>query len=195
MLDVPHRVILAPVVELPFGVGKKWVTNRAADLLVGGWTISAAINLQSGFPINIQQAADPRLGGANANRPNFVAGTNLSTPGSFEDRLSSADHPTATWINTAAFRPAPAGTFGDVPRTITDVRTPAQYNVDAAFIKNVRFGGGQSGQLKIEVLNMLNRPSVRALQGANTFGNANFGQTTLQAGFMRITQIMLRFSF
>ena len=30
---------------------------------------------------------------------------------------------------------------------------------------------------------------------ANIFGNSNFGQTNLQAGFMRITQIMLRFSF
>ena len=196
MLDVPHRVILAPVVELPFGVGKKWATSRAADLLVGGWTISAAINLQSGFPINIQQSADSRLGGQNANRPNLAPGVDLATPGSFEDRLSSADHPTATWVNPAAFRLAPAGTFGDAPRTITDVRTPPQYNVDASFIKNVRLGGGgQVGQLKIEVLNMLNRPNVRTLQGANTFGSANFGQTAIQAGFMRITQIMLRFSF
>ena len=34
-----------------------------------------------------------------------------------------------------------------------------------------------------------------ALQGANTVGSSNFGQTTIQAGFMRITQLMLRFSF
>jgi hypothetical protein len=36
---------------------------------------------------------------------------------------------------------------------------------------------------------------VRALQNANNFSNANFGQTNIQAGFMRITQIMFRFSF
>jgi hypothetical protein len=194
-LDVPHRVILAPVVELPFGAGKKWATGRVADLFVGGWTISAVMNFQSGFPLNVQQAPDSRLGGQNANRPNRVSGVDLETPGSFEDRLSSADHPTATWINPSAFALAPAGTFGNVPRTITDVRTPEQYNVDASFIKNFRFGGGKVGQLKIEILNLLDRPNVRTLQGANTFGNANFGQTTLQAGFMRITQIMLRFSF
>jgi hypothetical protein len=188
-------VILAPVVELPFGAGKKWATGRVADLFVGGWTISAVMNFQSGFPLNVQQAPDSRLGGQNANRPNRVSGVDLETPGSFEDRLSSADHPTATWINPSAFALAPAGTFGNVPRTITDVRTPEQYNVDASFIKNFRFGGGKVGQLKIEILNLLDRPNVRTLQGANTFGNANFGQTTLQAGFMRITQIMLRFSF
>ena len=32
-------------------------------------------------------------------------------------------------------------------------------------------------------------------QGANTVGSSNFGQTTIQAGFMRITQLMVRFSF
>jgi hypothetical protein len=195
MLDVPHRVILAPIVELPFGTGKKWATSRAADLMVGGWTIAAAINLQSGFPINIQAPADGRLGGNNANRPNVVSGVDMKTPGGFEDRLASADHPTATWINPAAFRPAPAGTFGDAPRTITDVRTPPQYNVDTSFIKNFRVGGSKMAQLKIEVLNLFNRPAVRTLQGANTFGNSNFGQTAIQAGFMRLTQIMLRFSF
>ena len=195
ILDVPHRIIFAPIVELPFGSGRKWAAGRAADLLIGGWTISAAINLQSGFPINIQQAADSRLGGSNANRPNLVPGVSPGTTGSFEDRLASDDHPTATWVNLAAFTLAPAGAFGNAPRTITDVRTPPQYNADASFIKNFRVGQGKLAQLKIEVLNVLNRPNVRTLRGANVFGNSNFGQTNIQAGFMRITQLMLRFSF
>jgi hypothetical protein len=195
ILDVPHRVILTPIVELPFGSGRKWTTGRAGNLLIGGWTISAAISLQSGFPINIQQAADSRLGGNNANRPNAAPGVSPATTGSFEDRLASDDHPTATWVNPAAFTLAPAGTFGNVPRTITDVRTPPQYNADASFIKNFNVGEGKLAQLKIEVLNVLDRPNVRTLRGANVFGNSNFGQTNIQAGFMRITQFMLRFSF
>jgi len=36
---------------------------------------------------------------------------------------------------------------------------------------------------------------VRALQGANTVGSSNFGQTNLQSGFMRILQFSFRFSF
>jgi hypothetical protein len=199
MLDVPHRVILAPIVDLPFGSGRKWAnTNRVADWIIGGWTISSVINLQSGFPLNVQQTPDSRLsvgGTSTANRPNFVGGADLATSGSFEDRLATADHATATWINPGAFVLAPAGTFGNVPRTITDLRTPGQYNVDAVFLKNFNFAGTKRAQLKIEVLNLTNRPNVRALQGANTVGSSNFGQTTIQAGFMRITQIMFRFSF
>jgi len=195
LLDVPHRVIIAPVVELPFGNGKKWANgSRAADLIVGGWTLSAAINLQSGFPIQIQQTADSRLGGANMNRPNF-SGAPLETPGGYADRLASADHPTATWVNPGAFTLAPAGTFGNVPRTITDARTPPQYNTDAVFMKNFRLAGSHAAQLKIEMLNLFNRVNTRGLRGANNIGNANFGQITTQAGFMRITQIMFRYSF
>jgi hypothetical protein len=181
--------------ELPFGTGKKWATGRAADLLVGGWIITAAINLQSGFPLNIQQAADSRLGGQNANRPNNVPGVDLATPGSYKDRLASPDHPTATWLNPAAFSLAPTGTFGNTPRTITDVRSPGRYNFDASFIKSFRFTSSRSGQLKIEVLNLINRPEVRTLRQRNTFGNANFAQTNQQGGFMRIVQIMARFNF
>jgi hypothetical protein len=192
-------MILAPIVELPFGSGRRWVNTRGvADWLLGGWTVSSVVNLQSGFPLNVQQAADSRLslgGTSTANRPNLVSGAALATSGSFEDRLATADHPTATWLNPAAFSLAVAGTFGDAPRTITSVRTAGQYNLDAVLMKNFRFGGSKVGQLKWEVLNVLNRPFVRTIQGANTVGSSNFGQTTIQAGFMRITQLMCRFSF
>src|SRR5207253_658234 len=47
ILDVPHRVIIAPVVELPFGRGKKWGNESAfADYLAGGWSAAAVVNLQ-----------------------------------------------------------------------------------------------------------------------------------------------------
>ena len=195
VLDVPHRVIIAPIVELPFGHGKRWAsTSRAADLIIGGWTLSTAVNLQAGFPINVQQNAESRLGGANANRPN-LSGQSLDTPGSYEDRLASSDHPNATWVNPLAFTLAPTGTFGNVPRTIIDIRTPPQYNTDAVFIKNFRLAGTHTAQLKIEMLNLFNRVNVRAIQGTNNVSNSNFGQTNIQAGFMRITQIMFRYSF
>ena len=62
------------------------------------------------------------------------------------------------------------------------------------FIKNLRFGT-KTAQVKLELLNLMNRVNVRALNGRNTFGNSNFGQTNTQAGFQRITQLMFRFGF
>ena len=199
ILDVPHRVIIAPIAELPFGKGKKWASNSGvADAIIGGWTVSALINLQAGFPLNVQQS-NPNsavMNGGVAARPNINGSADLATPGSFEDRLASADHPSATWINPAAFSLVTFGQFGNTPRTITDLRTPGQANVDASFIKGFRLGGSKSAQIKIEMLNLFNRPNVRALQGNNTFAVGNsFGQTNLQSGFMRITQLMFRLMF
>ena len=192
LLDVPHRVIIAPIVELPFGRGKKWGGNSsAAEWIAGGWMISAVVNIQSGFPFSFNQADNTGLLGG-VQRPNLVPGVDLTTPGSFEDRLASADHPTAFWVNPAAFTAAAPFTYGNAPRTVTDVRTPAWQNVDAVFIKNLRFGT-QTAQVKIEMLNLLNRPNVNA--NRNTFGNSNFGSIGVQRGFQRITQLMLRYSF
>jgi trimeric autotransporter adhesin len=190
--DVPHRLIIAPIVQPPFGRGRKWATSGLADWIAGGWTVSAAINMQSGFPLFVVQSDNTGTFGG-TQRPNLT-GAPFETPGSYADRLASADHPTATWINPAAFATAPANTFGDAPRTLPDARTPGQYNTDAVFIKDFRFGT-KTAQLKIEELNLFNRVNVRALRGSGVFGNSNFGQTNVQAGFMRITQIMLRFSF
>jgi len=197
ILDVPHRIIVAPIFELPFGKGRAFANNSGlANAIIGGWTIASITTWQSGFPLNVQQSnPNPSLSGVAA-RPNLAGGVDLATTGDYYDRLASADHPTATWINPAAFTLATAGTFGNTPRTITDLRTPTQFNTDVNFQKNFGLGGSKQAQVKLEVLNLFNRPNVRALQGANTFAPGNsFGQTTLQSGFMRIMQFMFRVSF
>ena len=186
-------MIIAPLVELPFGRNRKWAnSSKAANWIIGGWSISMIANLQSGFPMNVQQTDNTGLF-TNVQRPN-LSGQTLATSGNYEDRLASADHPTKTWISAAGLSLAPANTFGKAPRTITEVRSPTQKNVDASFMKTFRLGESKTALVKIEMLNLFNR--VNALvTGANTFGNTNFGQITNQGGFMRITQIMFRYSF
>jgi hypothetical protein len=193
ILDVPHRVVIAPIVELPFGQGKPWANGSAlADYLIGGWSASAIIMVQSGFPIGMSQSDNTGLLGG-AQRPNLTSGVDLATAGSYQDRLASGDHVTATWINQAAFTRALDFTFGNAPRTITAVRTPAQKNVDVSFAKNIRLGGTKTAQVKVEVFNLLNRVTVRGI--ASTFGTQSFGQITTQSGFMRMTQVMFRLQF
>jgi hypothetical protein len=53
LLDMPHKIALAPIVELPFGQGRRWAQGRAADLIIGGWTVSAVASFESGFPLGI----------------------------------------------------------------------------------------------------------------------------------------------
>ena len=147
ILDVPHRIIIAPMVELPFGKGKKYATERRrrCDRSAAG-PIAFITTWQAGFPLNVQQSnPNSVLGGSTGARPNITSGVDLATTGSYEDRLASADHPAATWINPAAFSTVAFGQFGNTPRTITDLRTPTQFNTDVNFQKNVASGRQQVG--------------------------------------------------
>ena len=196
ILDVPHRFIASPIYELPFGKNHSIGKSGVGNLLAGGWIVSSVIMLQSGFPIGmIQSNSNSNLQG-NGQRPNLVSGVDLSTPGTLADRLASADHPAAVWFNPAAFTAAPAGTWGNAPRTIGDVRTPPILNTDISAAKNIGLGGGKQAQLKIEVFNLFNRPQLAGFATAQlTQGNTSFGQMSSQGGFMRMTQVSFRFTF
>ena len=189
ILDVPHRVIIAPIVQLPSPANKSGIAN----LLAGGWTAAAVFNFQSGFPIGISQSNSNTNLLGNGLRPNLT-GVDMLTSGSLADRLGSADHSTAPWLNPLAFSAAPAGTFGNAPRVETDVRTPRIINTDLSVSKNIGLGGSKQAQVKIEVVNLFNRPQFNGLT-STVQGNSSFGLINSQGGFMRMTQIMFRFSF
>ncbi len=54
-VDVPHRIVVNGIWELPFGRGRKWGSNwnKALDLIAGGWNISAIYQWQTGRPLTI----------------------------------------------------------------------------------------------------------------------------------------------
>jgi hypothetical protein len=194
ILDVPHRFIASPMYELPFGKNHKIGNGSVGNMLAGGWLVSAVITAQSGFPIGITQSNSNSNLLGNGLRPNLVSGVDVGTTGSLSDRLASADHSTAAWVNAAAFVAAPAGTWGTAPRTMDDVRTPRIINTDIAAQKNIPLGGSKQGQFRLEIFNLFNRPQLAGFSSL-TVGNGNFGQITSQGGFMRMTQLSFRFLF
>ena len=52
--DVPHRVTASIIYELPFGKGRRWARNASGvtNALIGGWSVKAIGQLQSGRPID-----------------------------------------------------------------------------------------------------------------------------------------------
>ena len=161
VLDVPHRVILAPIVELPFGREEVGELEPARRLLIGGWTVSAAINLQSGFPLQVQQAADARLslgGTTTANRPN-------SSPA----RIWRPPAATRIGWPRPITRPPPGSTRPHSRGASRHVRQRAPHDHRRAHPGAIQrrcrvhqelpLGGSKVGQLKIEVLNLPNRPT------------------------------------
>jgi hypothetical protein len=187
--DSPHRIILAPIYRIPGPT-----TGRAA-LLLGGWTTSAIVELVSGAPLNATLSAGTSntalglLGGRQ--RPNVVADPNIS--GSDEEKVDTAITPGARWFNRGAFANPGGGQYGNAPRTLDDARLQFRKNLDIVVAKDTRFAGGQTAQIRFELLNLTNTPKFGG--AVNTTDTATFGRITTQRGFMRIWQISLRYGF
>jgi len=201
LLDVPHKIVFSPIVELPFGEGKRWATSPVANAILGGWTLSSIISLESGFP-TAYWANNPSQNFQLMRRANIINADAAETDGSRYDRIAPPtgggcvagnDCGTGLWLNAAAF--AQPGTYenGTSDRTNGDIRTPHRNNWDFVATKNIKFVGNVRGQLRFEVLNLTNTVKVRG--PVTVVGAPNFGQIRTQSGFMRLTQLMFRLSF
>ncbi len=51
LLDVPHKLTFSPIIELPFGEGKRWAQSGIGAAILGDWTLSSIIAFESGFPL------------------------------------------------------------------------------------------------------------------------------------------------
>jgi hypothetical protein len=194
LLDVPHKLVFSPIVELPFGEGKRWAQSGVGAAILGDWTISSIIAFEAGFPYSVSNSSNTLSAyGFQAQRPNLT-GSALETSGGREDRLYAPPVSTNTWIDPNGFV-HPGLALGAQTRTLAEVRTPHRNNWDFVASKDIRMGGGRRAQIRLEVLNITNTVKAAATAAANQqFGAAAFGRVGTQRGFMRLTQLMFRYS-
>src|SRR4029077_7395975 len=118
--DVPQRLVLSYVLDLPFGKGKRYLSGVSGevDKIVGGWGIDGVTTFQRGFPLifsNGQVNGTTLYGGGS--RPNFVPGCQASVSAPDSSRLGNFNDPTAPrWFNTACFTAPADFTFGNERR-------------------------------------------------------------------------------
>ena len=186
LLDVPHRVNVNGTFVLPIGAGHRWMTDGLGNALLGGWSVSAAARFQDGFPVSVWQSTNNSGLLGSSQRPNIVPGVELATSGTLEERLTN-------WINLAAFTPAPAYTFGNAPRTLPDLRTPGQRNVDLSVQKQHAFARGKTISVRADVLNLFDDPLFTTL--VTQYGTSTFGQLTAVGGYARSVQFQVRVGF
>ncbi len=178
--DVPQRLVISYVLDLPFGQGKKYLSNSSGRLnnLVGGWGIDGVSTFQRGFPLIFGngQANDVALFGAGS-RPNVVTGCNKASSGESINRLSG-------WFNAACFAAPADFRFGDESRVDSTLRADGINNYDFAVFKKILFGvDGRTGlESRVEFFNLFNRtqfgpPNTTCC----TANNANFGVVTSTA--------------
>jgi Carboxypeptidase regulatory-like domain/TonB dependent receptor-like, beta-barrel len=153
--DRRHNFTLSVVGELPFGSGRKYMSDSSGVVngLVGGWQANANLFMYSGLPFNVtyrDAGADRDTGGNN--RPNLIG--DPDGPKTKEQ-----------WFNTtpigssgSAFSRPAVGTFGNLERNA--LRGPGYWRVDGSLFKHFPIGGSRVLEARIEAVNLFNHVNL-----------------------------------
>jgi outer membrane receptor protein involved in Fe transport len=163
--DVPHRLVLGGIYELPFGRGKRFGDGMhpLVDAFLGGWTLSGIATYQSGFPVSI-------------GRPAVNNGQSAALENPDIDQ----------WFDTSVFSPAEPFTFGNVGRTQPDVRTDSVKNLDLTLTKTFTLMERYRLRFRVDSFNVTNTPQFGAPNGSVT--SPAFGQVSSTANRPRSIQ-------
>jgi hypothetical protein len=93
------------------------------------------------------------------------------------------------YFDTSAFSLPGPFTFGNVSRTLPDVRAPGQVNFDFAMLKNTKITERVSAQFRVEAFNALNNTNFGA--PGQSIGSPAAGVIS-SAGPARIVQLALK---
>jgi len=194
--DVPQRLVISYVLDLPFGQGRKFLSNIGGGWndILGGWGIDGVTTLQRGFPLVFAngQDNDATLFGAGS-RPNVSSGCHKSSAGNGPSRLGA-------WFNPACFSAPADFTFGNESRVDPTLRSDGVNNFDFALFKKLMLGrDANTGiEFRVEFFNLFNRTQFAPPNTiCCTTNNANFGvvTSTAQGTNPRLIQFALKFLF
>ena len=171
-----QRLTAAAIYELPFGKGRKMLTNSnmLVDGVLGGWSVSGLYQINSG--------AFLRFGGMLA-----TGDPALSTPTNGQ------------WFDTTKFARLPAFTRRDNPLQYSDVKGPRYANTDLTLGKVFpirKISEKFKFEFKVEAYNLTNS-FTGADPGTDVNTTSTFGKITAQrAGILgRQVQFSGKFSF
>ncbi len=170
--DIPQRLVVSPVIELPFGKGKHWLTEAESRMRwLGGWELGILATLQSGSPFG------PTVlnGGANiletllqTLRPNLIwhpVWANIWQPAVGIRGIQ--------YLNPAAFAVPALFTYGSQARTLPGILGPGTKQMNLSFSKNQYLRERYRFQIRAGHTRHLQYAAVRFAGGS--FGGSNFG--------------------
>lgn len=197
--NATHRLAAAFTANIPIGRGLLLGgnMNRAVDAVIGGWSASSNITLQTGQPVHVQMSRARLSGGRQ--RPNLTC----KTPGtgvSFKDAAAallngSSDPGAISVFNSSCFADPGDQQPGSAPRYFEDLNSQGIENVDLGLRKQFNIREHMRFQIRMEAFNAFNR--TRFDRAGFRWGGSDFGQVSgLANGFHpRQMQIVARFEF
>ncbi len=194
--DMPHRLVVAWIYDLPVGKGSRFDLGQPVlNAILGGWRLGGAVSAQSGFVFPLTN------GGTNSinNLPDRVPGVPLEVPKDLQrwyDGKTSVTLPSGRVItpcsgcflkyNIDAFAgrlvTGPNGTpiadifwYGNAAATYAEMRSSSFWNTNMSLEKSIKLGERYSISLSAQASNLFNNVQFRP--GLN----ASFGATVLPA--------------
>jgi hypothetical protein len=156
--DVPSVLKFSYSYDLPFGRDRMFGGNmpRYIDAIIGGWRTNGIWQVADGHPLPITVSNGgtplPTYGNYEGQRPNLVG---------VPRRNYGPDWQASFFSNPQVFETPPAFTLGNMPRTISVVRSPLIFTSDLSI--NKEFGLVPSREnikmeLRLEAQNAFNHP-------------------------------------
>ncbi|MFL6446713.1 MAG: TonB-dependent receptor domain-containing protein, partial [Bryobacteraceae bacterium] len=193
--DIPHRLVVTAVYQLPFGAGKKFAfnNNKVANAVLGGWQVGNVLIMQSGQPqqgftgCNSLNSLCDRVPGVDVEVPKNlqrwydspnVADRTVTLP---SGRQIAVDRFTFLKYNPDAFRgrvvtlangsiAQDINWFGTAALRYNDFRGVSYYNHNLSLQKDIKVTERVSVLLSAEATNLWNRAQFTGTLNAGTNG-------------------------
>ena len=183
--DVPHRLSISGIYEIPFGRGRRFgsSTNAVTDAILGGWQFQGIYTYQSGFPIN--------------------GFGNLLFTGNYEDIAPSRPADAGAVVQhrcglQQGQRPAAGLERAHVPDAVRFRTWPRGQQLRPVGDQERQVAPGRMLQFRFESLNALNHALFPSPSGNSLTPTAvQFGSivSSTQLNYARRTQVTVKFIF
>jgi hypothetical protein len=195
--DVPHRVAVSGILELPFGRDRRWgnAVPGVVDALIGGWSVQAIGQLQSGRPFGMGNVYfDGDLAALKTKYTDNPDVPVFDTSGFYfhdaavqtngvDDPVKQRNDQRKNLVSNIRYFPSRVAGLRGQPLNLWDI----------SLVKRVRFGDRVRAQFHVEFLNAFNKVIYN---NPNTDpSNANFGKVTSQNNLPRDIQFAAKFVF
>lgn len=146
--DRRHNLQISHITELPFGRGRRWLsdTHPVLAALVSGWQVNGILSFMSGTPFSVTASGTSLNAPGNSQRADLVK----------EPRIVGGIGPDAPYFDPTAFRPVEEPRFGTAGFNL--LTGPAVRSWDFGLFRNFRIHEEVQLQFRMEAFNFTNTP-------------------------------------
>jgi hypothetical protein len=146
--DRTHNLHITNITELPFGQGKRWLTNPGVlSAILGGWQVNNILSFYSGTPFSVSSS------GTSLNAPESTQRADQLTD---DVRILGGIGRGNAYFDPLAFRPVTEARFGTAD--FNSMRGPGVKSWDLGIFRQIELGGQANLQLRFEAFNVTNTP-------------------------------------